>query len=136
MTRLISVAFLVATIVVVGVLFYRVMSMFLLPLFMAALLVVIFEPVWQWYLRRCGNRRHRAAGLARVTFVAIVLVPVILLITMAASELLSLENQFSVATFKVRLARLRTSAGLEMPLAASMAQVEKGLAALKSANLA
>ena len=50
MSRLMSFVVLIGVIAVVGFLFYRVMAGFLLPLFGAAVLVVIFHPVYRWML--------------------------------------------------------------------------------------
>ena len=66
---------LVAILVVLGVLFYRVMSRFLLPLFFAALLVVIFRPVHVWVISHVGKRERLAAGLTTALILVVVLLP-------------------------------------------------------------
>ncbi|MBW3600637.1 MAG: hypothetical protein KY475_25665, partial [Planctomycetes bacterium] len=74
-TRAISFVVLVTIIVIIGILFYRVMANFLLPLFLAALLVVIFRPLHQWLLVKCGGRVRLAAGVTTAAILLIVLLP-------------------------------------------------------------
>ena len=45
MSRMVSFIVLIVIIVLIGFLFFRVMAPFLLPLFLAALMVVIFHPL-------------------------------------------------------------------------------------------
>ena len=63
MSRVVSFVVLLAVILVIGALFFRVMANFLLPLFLAALLVVIFRPLHRWILQRCRGRDRVAAAL-------------------------------------------------------------------------
>ena len=63
MSRWISLIVLLIIIMVTGALLYRVMAGFLLPLFLAAVLAVIFRPVHAWVLSRFKGRQYLAAGL-------------------------------------------------------------------------
>ena len=62
---------LLVIICVISVLFYRVMSSFLLPLFLAALTVVIFKPVDVWILERVKSRKWAAALTTAATAIVI-----------------------------------------------------------------
>ena len=57
LSRIMSVVMLIFGIVAVGILFYRVMAVFFVPLFLAAALVVVFRPVHQWLLDNTKGRR-------------------------------------------------------------------------------
>ena len=84
--RLISFLVLLAIIILIGVLFYRVMAAFLLPLFLAAVLVVIFSPVHNRILKR-WNGRPRLAATATTSIVGVVvLLPIIIAATYATVE--------------------------------------------------
>ncbi len=85
MSRLMSFVVLIGVIAVVGFLFYRVMAGFLLPLFGAAVLVVIFHPVYRWMLAKT-RRKRLAAALTSGAIVMSVLLPLALLVAFAASE--------------------------------------------------
>jgi predicted PurR-regulated permease PerM len=51
------------------------MAKFLLPLFLAAVLVVLFKPLHQWIVRKLPKRPHLAALLTTVVILLIVLAP-------------------------------------------------------------
>ncbi len=75
MSRYVSFAMLIAIILVCGFYSLNVIRGFLLPLFFAALMVVIFRPVHQWMLSRCKGRTMLAAGLTTGAILLIVLLP-------------------------------------------------------------
>ena len=75
MSRYVSFAMLIAIILVCGFYSLNVIRGFLMPLFFAALMVVIFRPVHQWILLRCKGRAMLAAGLTTGAILLIVLVP-------------------------------------------------------------
>ncbi len=126
-TRAISFVVLVAIIVIIGTLFYRVMANFLLPLFLAALLVVIFRPLHEWILARCGGRVKVAAGLTTATILLIVLVPIGLVISLAISEGISVAADLDIRTLQERLGKLRQTLGLESPYAETLRKIDAGL---------
>jgi len=132
MTRIVSLAVLVGIIVVIGILFFRVMAIFLLPLFLAALLVVIFHPVHRWFQFRFPGRSRLAAALTTATVMLLVLLPSTLIITFAAVEASSLLSNFSDRAIKERLSRLRGSLGLEIPYAEELRYFESSFSSLVS----
>ena len=84
--RLISFLVLLAIIVLIGALFYRVMASFVLPLFLAAVLVVIFSPVHNRILQRFNGRTNLAAAATTMIVGLVVLLPIIIAGTYATVE--------------------------------------------------
>ncbi|MGO8688804.1 MAG: AI-2E family transporter [Thermoguttaceae bacterium] len=86
MARIISLVVLVAILALMAVLFFQVMASFLLPVFLAVLLVVMFGPVHRWFVARCKGRDRLAAALTTVAILLIVLTPVLLVFFQAVHE--------------------------------------------------
>lgn len=124
MSRLVSFGVLVGFLIVIGVIFYHVIASFILPVFLATLLVVIFHPLHRWILARTGPRPYVAALLTTVAVMAAVLVPLIGISTFALIEAGGVVTQVNVGTMRDRLANTRTQLGLEMPHAEQWRKVE------------
>ncbi|NLX96150.1 MAG: AI-2E family transporter [Rhodopirellula sp.] len=86
MSRIVSFAFLIVILLLIAGLFFWVMSNFFLPLFLAVLLVVIFQPLHQWCLARCNGRPHLSAAMTTAAIVLIVLLPLLGILSQAVSE--------------------------------------------------
>lgn len=86
MTRLVSFGVLLALVVIFGLLSFRVLANFLVPMLLAAMLVVIFGPMHRWVRSRTGWPDWAAAGLSTLLVVLIVLAPVSLLVVRAGGE--------------------------------------------------
>jgi predicted PurR-regulated permease PerM len=86
MTRLVSFGVLLGLVAVFGLLSLRVMSGFLLPLLLAAMLVVIFGPLHRWLRERFDMPEWAAAGLTTLFVLLIVLVPLSLLVVRAGGD--------------------------------------------------
>jgi len=86
MARLISLGVLVGLVVVFGLLSLRVMAIFLLPLLLAAMLVVIFGPFYRSLRRKLQCPDWFAAGVTTLFVFTIVLVPLMLLLVRAGGE--------------------------------------------------
>ncbi len=93
MSRVVSLVVLVACILLMAAVFIRVMAQFLLPMFMAVLLVVMFRPLHAWLLHKCGGRPRVAAGLTTAGIVLIVLIPLLIVFGRAAVEGYSLASR-------------------------------------------
>lgn len=126
-TRAISFVMLVTIIIVIGFLFYRVMANFLLPLFLAALLVVIFRPLHRRLFVKLGGRVRLAAGLTTAIILLIVLIPLGLVLFLAVSEGIELAANLDVRTAQQRLSRLREALGLGSPFADELRKIDQGL---------
>lgn len=127
MTRIVSFVILVAVIVVFGVVFYRVMASFLLPLFLAALLVVIFKPLHVRIVQWCRGWDRVAALLTTMAVVLIVLVPLGWISTMSVLQGISLVQQLEVEEVKLRATRFRQRFQLEMPFGDRLIEIDSQL---------
>lgn len=87
MSRVVSFIVLVGAIAVIGFLFYRVISGFLLPMFLAALLVVIFQPWHRWFVAKFKGRVRVAAAVTTASAVVVVLGPATLIVLLTVWEL-------------------------------------------------
>ncbi|MCC9609086.1 AI-2E family transporter [Blastopirellula sp. JC732] len=94
---------------------YQVMSIFLVPMFLAAILVVIFRPVHDWMLEKLKGRNALAAGATTLAILLIVLVPLIGIFSMAIKETIDLVRSDDQPKVEVRLDRLRNRMGLTIP---------------------
>ena len=86
MAKIVSFVVLVVILLLIGGLFLRVMAGFLLPLFLALLLVVMFGPLHRWFEKKCGRHDRLAALLTTGSILALVLVPLSFLLIEAAGE--------------------------------------------------
>jgi predicted PurR-regulated permease PerM len=127
MARYISFAVLLAIIAVIGVLFYKVMIGFFVPVFLAAVLVVVFRPLHRWVCSKVGEREHIAAGVTTTLIVLIVLIPTALVLTMAAVQGASLYRNLDSSSIKFALAKLRSNSllRLDFPIAKQVQEVQK-----------
>jgi predicted PurR-regulated permease PerM len=73
--RVISLVALLVVLWVIGVAFFKVMAGLLLPLFLAAVLTVVFRPLHAWSLEAFGDRRHLAALFTTLMISLVVIVP-------------------------------------------------------------
>lgn len=84
--RVVSLIVLLVVVLLIGVMFFRVMASFLVPLFLAAVMTVVFKPLHNWTLSRLGERKQLAALATTLIISASVLVPSALLGWMAYVE--------------------------------------------------
>lgn len=118
LSRILSVVMLILGIIAIGALFYKVMAGFFVPLFLAALLVVIFRPVHDWIYHRLGDRPRAAAGATTTVILMLVLLPIILIISVAATEFTSMVSHvknFDDMYRAVNRARDQFGLSLEFP---------------------
>jgi predicted PurR-regulated permease PerM len=113
MTRWLSFALLLVVIVGVAAVFVRVMAAFLLPLFLATLLVVMFRPLHQWMLKKMKGRERLAALLTTAAIALIVLFPMGIVVTLAGREATSLLARLNDKDIRERGKQLRSKLGLE-----------------------
>jgi len=115
MSRLVSFFMLAAVVAVVGLLFFQVMAQFLLPLFLAVVLTVMFRPVHRWLTRRLRGRVRTASLLTTLLAAVLVLAPLLIILFMAVAEGVSLYQRIEAASLQGRLDRLRLAFGLTLP---------------------
>lgn len=115
MSRLVSFAVLIGILIVIVVLFYQVMAVFLLPLFMAALLGVVFQPLYRWAFEKLWKRRYLAAGVTTVLVLVVVLAPAGLVVTMAALQSISVFERIQATDVAGKAKLLRQDFDLDIP---------------------
>jgi predicted PurR-regulated permease PerM len=115
MSRIVSFVALVTIVVLVGALSFKVMSSFLLPMFLALVLAVIFRPLHKWFIARSAGHDRVAAGLTTAAILLIVLIPTLLILSRAAAEAFSLATELDPEVVRERLSQLRREFHLEMP---------------------
>lgn len=129
MARLVSFLVLLTILVLIAIVFVQVMAGFFVPLFLAALLAVVAQPLYRAVLARCGGYRHVAAGVTTGLVTLIVLVPVGLVVGTAVLESLSLVDRLQLSNVRQRLSDLRRDFGLQIPQERDMRQIEATLEA-------
>ena len=130
MTRMLSLVVLVAVIVVTGVMFYRVMIGFLLPLFLAAVLVVMFRPVHLRLLDHWPGRNRIAALCTTLLVILVVMLPTGLITTLAVKEASDGIADLDTAELRQRISRLPTTLRLQLPFADATRYIESALGQL------
>jgi len=124
MSRFVSFLVLVAILVVISIIFFQVMAGFFVPLFLAALLGVVVQPLYKWTLEKCNGYRHVAAGITTFLVAVIVLLPIGMVITTATLEGISLVDQLQLGDVRNRLDKLRDDFGLQMPRENDIRRIE------------
>ncbi|MFO7906732.1 MAG: AI-2E family transporter [Planctomycetota bacterium] len=133
MSRLVSFFVLIAIILLIGFLFFRVISPFLLPLFLAALLVVICHPAHELILKRCKNRQRLASALTTALVLLIVLLPLLGITFMAVAEGSALLARQNPSELRERIARTRDRFELlRMPRAEQLRNTQNAISTLVS----
>lgn len=133
MARYISFAVLLAILALIGILFYKVMIGFFVPVFIAVVLVVVFQPLHRWVLKKTKNRTHLAASLTTLLIVSSVLVPAGVIISLAGVQGIKLLDEFNESNIRLGLSRLRSNnfINLESPAAAQFRSIDDKLAEIK-----
>ncbi|MCC6502565.1 MAG: AI-2E family transporter [Deltaproteobacteria bacterium] len=76
----------------VGYLMFIMMVPFFIPIFWGAVLVVLFYPYYRWLLKKTGQRTYLASLIACLSIAIFIIVPLAIIGTMMAGELLNLYN--------------------------------------------
>jgi predicted PurR-regulated permease PerM len=77
--RVISFIVLLAIVLLVGAIFFQVMAQFFVPLFLACVLLVVFEPLHRWMGARLPRRPRLAAMLTTFSIILVVVLPLVYL---------------------------------------------------------
>lgn len=115
MARILSITVLVVLLIVIGILSYEVMATFILPLFLAVMLTVLFRPVHRRLTVRCKNRPRLAAGLTTLLILLGVLLPSLGIGAMAVSETANLVDSLDRDDLARKIATLRNRLSLGPP---------------------
>ncbi len=88
MARLVSLGIVTALIACLGITFYQVIAPFLMPLFLAAMIAMLCQPVLRYFLHRCKGRRALAAGLSTAAIVGSVMLPLVVTVLLGILQFL------------------------------------------------
>lgn len=115
MSRIISFTILIAITLLIGLLFYKVLVGFFVPLFLAVVLVVVFQPLHRWVISKIPDRANLAAGITTFLILAFLLMPIGLVGVMAGVQGLRFTQQNNVSSIGLQISKLNRSLGLDMP---------------------
>ena len=132
MSRKISFWILLGVIFLMVIIFFRVMASFLVPMFLAAILCVMFGPVHVWIFKKVNGRPRTAALLTTGTILLVVLVPLIILITLAILESREIVSKLDANSIKNKAEKVRTSLKLDFPYKEDFESIESALDQLTS----
>ena len=127
MSRYVSFAMLIVIILVCGFYSLSVIRGFLLPLFFAVLMVVIFRPIHHWMLVRCKGRETLAAGLATGAILLIVLLPFAAVVAFAFHEANQAFDEVERDQITKTISRVRTACYVQKPFAEQLGAIEETL---------
>ena len=130
-SRYVSFGLLLGIIVLVGFFFYEVMAGFLVPLFLAAILVVVFRPLHRWLLEKMSGREKLAALATTLSVLLSVLVPIAALFAIAGAEGHAIIRQFNATKVTEGVKQIRTNLKLDMPSQANLTLINSELAKLQ-----
>ncbi|PHS12524.1 MAG: hypothetical protein COA78_08165 [Blastopirellula sp.] len=106
---------LLGSIVFAGFFTYQVLSAFLIPMFLAAILVVMFRPLHDWLVVKCKGRIRLAAILTTMIILTIVLMPLVTVFSMAIKETIDLVRSDDKPQVVERLKEIRSRFDLDIP---------------------
>ena len=115
MSRLISFYILLGIILVIAILFIKVMASFLLPLFLAIVLVVVFKPLHSRISARYPSKPRLAAGMTTGIISIAVIAPLTLAVIFAVSEGSSIVRNFHFDDVGPVLERIRVKLSFDEP---------------------
>ncbi len=133
-SRYISFGLLLGVIAIVGLLFYEVMAHFLIPLFLSAILVVVFRPMHRWIIKKSGGREKLAAALTTLCVLLTVLAPLAIIFFMAAIEGKQVYNDFNATKITDGFYQIRSDLKLDMPCKNQLRKIGAELATLQAST--
>jgi predicted PurR-regulated permease PerM len=92
MARLVSLGIVTALIACLGITFYQVIAPFLMPLFLAAMIALLCQPVLRYFLNHCKGRRAFAAGLSTAAIVGSVMLPLVVTVLLGVLQFLTVKD--------------------------------------------
>ncbi|WP_442506093.1 AI-2E family transporter [Novipirellula sp. SH528] len=125
LSRILSVLMLLLGIFAVGALFYKVMAGFFVPLFLAALLVVIFRPVHDWIYVQTKGKRRLAAASTTLMILMMVLMPMIVVLSVATSQFTAMVSHMNFNDLTAALDRARDQFGISLPHAEKFRRLDE-----------
>ena len=90
--RMVSLIVLGILIAALGLMFFQILSAFIMPMFLAGILTIICQPVYSYFLRRTGQKRYWSAGITTTALVSVILIPTIVGILIGSLQLYTLAQ--------------------------------------------
>jgi len=90
--RWVSLGILFAFMVVLGVMFFQIITPFILPLFLASVLAILLQPIHNRFLVWTQQRHEWAAALTTLLALLVVLIPILAGTLMSAAQLVTLTQ--------------------------------------------
>jgi predicted PurR-regulated permease PerM len=84
---------LVVVAIAIGMLFFKVVQPFLLPLLLGTVVTLIIRPYYEWTVARLGRHRALVAFLFAILFLLLILLPLIFVVFVSARELLAFGKE-------------------------------------------
>ncbi len=129
-SRVFSISMLIVAIVVIGSLFYQVMASFFVPLFLAALLVVIFRPIHEWIFKVVKGRQRTASALTTTFILLLVLLPTGFIVSVAVAQGTRFFRNLGAGGITQSLERIRKGLSLDLPSSDSFRQLDLDINAI------
>ncbi|QEG36950.1 AI-2E family transporter [Bythopirellula goksoeyrii] len=95
MSRQLSLYLLLATVLLIGVLFYQVIEPFVFSLLFATVLAVLFRPIYEWVVSHLGGHERLAAIVTSLGILLLILLPIGGALLMAGAQLANVAGQIS-----------------------------------------
>src|SRR5947199_7442935 len=127
MARIVSFLVLIAILVIISIIFFQVMAGFFVPLFLAALLGVVVQPLHRWIVARCRGYSYLAAGITTTIVAVMILLPIGLVVTTATLEGISLIDELQLADVRLKLDQARRDFHLQIPYEQDIRHIEATL---------
>lgn len=86
MTRLVSLAVVTLLIIFFGITFYQVVAPFLMPLFLAAVIAMLAQPIQEYFLKKTKGHTQLSAGLTTGSVLVGISVPVMMVVLIATFQ--------------------------------------------------
>lgn len=135
MTRYVSLGVLIAVIVLLCIVFYQVMASFLLPLFLATVLVVVFRPLHEKILGHFKDKPRISSAVTTGIICLAVIVPCGIVGLIAFGEARQIFRTLTAGGIEQNVKRIRKSLELEMPAAQQIHALEDEVQRLDTRNL-
>ncbi|NOX56789.1 MAG: AI-2E family transporter [Planctomycetes bacterium] len=90
--RVVSLTVLVTLIIILGITFFQVVAPFLLPLFLAAIVALICQPLFRYFVSRTGGHVRVAAGLTTASLLLGILIPIAIAIFIGTLQVYTLTR--------------------------------------------
>ncbi|MEE2641380.1 MAG: AI-2E family transporter [Planctomycetota bacterium] len=135
MSRYVSFGVLLVVILLLCIIFYKVMAAFLLPLFLATVLVVIFRPLHDRVLEKCKGRKALASAVTTAIICLSVIVPVGVVGLIGFGEARQMFRSLTAGGIEQNVKRIRSSLDLVIPASMELQNLEEQVNALDFRNL-